>query len=165
MGDSDFQIRDMRSSDFSFVIQSWMRHVRRTHSWLPSEAFFRLYERALISHLNRGPALVACNPSYHDHVFGYAVGGPWRASEGLLHFALIKPMYRKYGLARALLGRLRRDLDVATLYPTSWTADLSAIAHMLGELRPDLFGPRGPREKKNVKESQADHDENPGPAG
>lgn len=158
-----FLLRALIQTDLPFILQSWMRHVRKTFGWLPSEAFFRLYERALIGHLGRGKVVIACNPQYHDQVFGYAATGSWRADEGLLHFVLVKPMYRKFGLARALLERAQGELEVTTLHPTSWTADLAVLMHMLGELRPDLFAPRGVKETDHVLQGQADRDENPGP--
>lgn len=144
-----FQVRVVRNSDYPFLMQSWLRHARRTYSWMPSEAFFRLYERSVLAHIARGPAIVAANPEYLDQVFGYLVAGPWRGDEGLLHFVLVKPMYRQFGIARALLEEAQRILAVKQIHPTTWTADLGVLRHRLGELRPDLFAPQRARERES----------------
>jgi len=139
-------VRSIQENDHDLVMQTWLRHLRKTFSWLPSEAYFRLYERQIREHLHRGVAIALCNPDYPRQVFAYAVASPWTEKRFLLHFIFAKDYYRHGGLATRLVqelcGQMLNAHDEGRCTATNWSADLERMKKHVDGYRPDLFNSR-----------------------
>lgn len=97
-------IRDARALVFS----TWLRSFQATNDFakrLPRDAFFASHHQVIERILARGATVtLAVLPDDHSVVFGWAVTeGP-----ATVHYVYVKPDFRKFGIARALLEHVEK---------------------------------------------------------
>lgn len=94
-------IRPATDEDRPFIYQTWLRTFK--HSAIPriqcdGRIYFEGQTKLIASLLLRSNVLVACDPEYPSVVYGYCV------QEGrTLHWVYVKRVFRRFGVARALL--------------------------------------------------------------
>ena len=91
----------------SLIYATWLRsyeHSSPMAKHIPRAVFFKHHHAVLDGILSRNPTVrLAVMPDDPSVVFGWAV------SEGSkLHYLYVKPDFRKYGIAKALLADLPR---------------------------------------------------------
>lgn len=131
----DCQIREMRDSDRPLIIQTWLRHYRRTVRWLPTNAYYELYERMVLHTLDHHTVICSVSTERTSQVFSWAC---YDRPLSLLHFVYTKSKYRGIGQATGLIAEMLQQTG-RKLVPTNWTSNLSVLSHYLSDIRPDLF--------------------------
>jgi GNAT superfamily N-acetyltransferase len=127
---SDWVLRCMRDEDRNYVLSSWLRSYAEGPEFrnVPRSVYFGLYEPLVKQLLARSTIAVATLPDAEDVVLG------WMAVEDdALHYVLVKPRWRKLGIARWLLGQISATGAVythapplregGTLIPSAWVYD------------------------------------------
>jgi GNAT superfamily N-acetyltransferase len=117
----------MREEDRNYVLSSWLRSYAESREFrhVPRPVYFRLYEPAVKAMLERSTVVIATMPESADVVLG------WLATEGeVLHYMLVKPRWRRLGIAGHLLeGMSGLALEFTHEFPTfmhvppSWRYD------------------------------------------
>ena len=106
MTDLDYSLRPLVAGDRSYVFSTWIRWCSRESRWLrgaPKPVLFDArdgYVRHIEAALDRCTVVVACDPSDHDVIYGYAVVDV----PGVVQFAYVRAPFRRRGVARAMLG-------------------------------------------------------------
>ena len=100
-----YTIREInRLTDSAFVYSSWLRSgLNAKPPALARSTYFQEQHRVITALFDAaaGIRLAAVANDDADQVFGWLFGGP-----GRLDYVYVKPIYRKLGLATALLARL-----------------------------------------------------------
>jgi GNAT superfamily N-acetyltransferase len=119
----ELELRTMTDDDRSYVISSWLRSYAwegrdakayeprpvKGLPWHPPRSFFDDYSEVVLDLVKRSTVIVAGLRGIADSIVG------WFALEGdTLHYLLVKPKFRRMGIARWLVG------DAAT-QPLSYT--------------------------------------------
>lgn len=125
MSDQNFAIvhgiRDARP----LVFATWLRSFQATSDLgkkLPRDAFFASHHRVIERILARGATVtLAVLPDDTSVVFG------WSVTEGnVVHYVYVKPDFRKFGLATALLAHVEKPFTYSHA-----TSALPKLAHKL----------------------------------
>lgn len=91
----------------NLIYATWLRSyeansLRSKH--IPRDVFFEEHHKVLDGIFDRNPEVhLAVLPDDPDVVLGWSVTEP-----GLIHFVYVKPSFRKYGIATALLQHVQR---------------------------------------------------------
>lgn len=99
-------IRPARAGDERLILSSWLESFRdcsRTANLVPKPFYFPLQREVSTALLRRGEVLVACNPMDADQIFGWAVVERI-ARKPVLHYVYVKQLFRRMGIASALLN-------------------------------------------------------------
>ena len=96
-------LRPMREADRNYVMSSWSKSYagssRDARDYATLADFYRDYTPVIRDLLDRSTVTVAALRDNDDIIVG------WSAIEGdVLHYVLVKPRWRKLGVARYLLG-------------------------------------------------------------
>lgn len=99
----------------SLVYATWLRSYQAASpqtKHIPREIYFREHHKVLDRIFARAPTIkLATMPDDSNVVFGWAV------TEGdVVHYCYVKPDFRRYGIARALLAHVQRPFTY-----THWT--------------------------------------------
>lgn len=99
----DFVILDGAHKAKNLIYATWLRSYEASSlqtKLIPREQFFAGHHRVLDRIFARAPQVrLAVMPEDPDIVFG------WLVREGAtLHYVYVKPSFRRYGIARALVG-------------------------------------------------------------
>ncbi len=100
---TDWVLREMRDGDRNYVLSSWLRSYADAPEFRGTQrpVYFAMYEPLVKSIIARSTVAVATLPESTDVVLG------WMAIEGdALHYLLVKPRWRKLGIATWLLEQL-----------------------------------------------------------
>lgn len=98
----DWTIRQANGDDISFIYATWLNSFRedsdRGYECRKSIFFaeYNLVADRILEDLNT-EILVACSPENQNVIFGYLVYEP-----GIIHYAYVKELFRKLGIARSL---------------------------------------------------------------
>lgn len=118
MSSNGLTISRARPDDIPFVIQSWLRAYRRS-PWagvIPNNLYDQTYGETINQLFNRGLRVKvlqnAANPGLIVAWIAYEV---LPRGEIVVHFLFTKPLYRKKGLAKALLADIGAN-DGSFLY-------------------------------------------------
>lgn len=117
---TDWQLRAMQPEDRNYVLSSWLRSYAELPEFrgLRRSVFFALYEPLVKAMVARSTVAVATLPDAQDVVLG------WMAIEGdTLHYVLVKPRWRKLGIARWLLSQVEGMPVVYTHAPPVWAGE------------------------------------------
>ena len=103
MSDTNFVIVDATDDAKNLIFATWLRSYEASSMMsklIPRDTFFAEHHRVLERIFARGPTVkLAVLPDQQDVVLGYAV------VEGqVIHYVYVKPAFRRYGIAKALLG-------------------------------------------------------------
>lgn len=108
-------IRPAVIGDWAFLCATFKQSFWRESPWarrIRWSVFAENHEPIVHRVLQRSEVLVACDRTDEDQIAGYLVFEP-KATPPVLHFAYVKPAFRRAGVFRALLGAsgLPQDLD------------------------------------------------------
>lgn len=114
---ADLELRAMNENDRHYVLSSWLRSYagrsREARDYAAIDAFYDDYAPVVRSLLARSQVMVASLKENADVIVG------WAAIEGdALHYVLVKPRWRKLGVARWMLTEFA-SLPVAYTHRTS----------------------------------------------
>lgn len=99
-------LRPMREADRNYVLSSWSKSYagssRDARDYATMADFYRDYAPVIAELLARSVVTVAALKDNDDIIVG------WSAIEGdVLHYVLVKPRWRKLGVARYLLSSVK----------------------------------------------------------
>jgi hypothetical protein len=87
------------------VVESWLASYRRS-PWagaVPNNLYDAVYSDTIRQLVERGAALwLAHNPSRPDHILGYLCSEVTSDGVPVVHFAFVKDLYRRQGIAASL---------------------------------------------------------------
>lgn len=99
---AELVIRKAVQSDYVFIMDSWMRCLRKSpDSYLPDELFFPANRTVAARLLQSASCDVLVTPDNHDTILGYIV-----YEKNVVHWIYIKRDFRESGLAKLLIDRL-----------------------------------------------------------
>lgn len=131
----ELELRTMTADDRPYVISSWLRSFAwegreakayaprpiRGTPWHPPRVFFEDYAPVVQNLITRSTVIVAGLRGIADSIVG------WFALEGTtLHYLLVKPKFRRLGVAKWLIGD-------AALQPLTFT-------HLVRDIEPTTDG-------------------------
>lgn len=113
-------VRPVTENDWPYIKDSWRTTLALAHN-VPQNRGWRSKISMRIDRLfERGATfLVACDPDDHTHILGWAC-----FEKPLIHYVLVKHVYRGQGIARQLLSAFA---DQAIIYCSEWTSYVTAI--------------------------------------
>lgn len=133
---SQFVITDGIADAKSLIYATWLRSYQTSSlmtKLIPREVFFDQHHRVIDRILARPGTKVrlATMPEDPNLVFGWAV------TEGgdTVHYVYVKPAFRKYGIARALLSEVRS--------PFAYTHETYVLRDLHPRLEKCQFNPYG----------------------
>ena len=100
---AEFRIRPADVGDVAFVCATWKNSHWRESPWasrLRWAVYAPQHERVIRRLLSRSSVLVACDPTDEAEILGDLVFEP---SVPAVHFAYVKPAFRRAGVATALV--------------------------------------------------------------
>ena len=104
---AEYVIIDGLNDARSLVYSTWLRSYQQSGPAVKKVSradFFAGHHRVLDGIFARNPTVkLAVFPEDHSVVFGWSVSEP-----GVLHYAYVKPDFRKFGIARALTAHLTK---------------------------------------------------------
>lgn len=108
MTNSNWNIREAKGKDLSFIYSTWVNSYRYGSSLGKScrnSIFFPEYNRIVDAILEkpRTKILVATTPEDPDTILGYLVHDP-----DVIHYVFVKEVFRKMGIARSLFHQSGR---------------------------------------------------------
>ncbi len=104
-----FAIRAGKREDWPFVYGTWLNSFRVNSTFarhIDQPTYFAMHHHVVERLLERGELLIATPEDDPDTYLGYAVreqGTP------VVHYVYVKPAFRRFGVARALLAGLPPD--------------------------------------------------------
>lgn len=89
-------------SEYNYVLKSWLSALRQNiaHFRHMDDEVFSVHRGAVISAIDRGSTLLACNPDNPNHIYGFVV-----FERDVVHYIYVASLWRGNGIARALLAR------------------------------------------------------------
>lgn len=143
-----FTIRDAAPSDEAFIQKSWKLQMAASpllDVFRNKTLVFAVYSEPLDALYARSTVRVACAKDDADAILGYVVTDP---TKGLIHFVYVKSVYRRFGIATALLAEFQQCKAA-----TTWSAMVEDIAPSRGysytpsRVWPNAKADRAPRGK------------------
>jgi GNAT superfamily N-acetyltransferase len=113
-------IRPAIADDTAFILREWLRTFCESPfaAHIDRATFFREHHRVATMQLGRG-AVVAALPDARDVLCGFLAG----AGE-VLHYAYVKPQFRRMGIASEMVGHVFGDSQITY---THWTPEGRAL--------------------------------------
>lgn len=98
------QLRQANPNDFNFVANSYLKSYRYSPETkhLISQIYYDMYKERLKNMLASGEVTVACSDEDPDQILGYIIAGTVHGKP-LVHYVYVKHVFRKMGVAKALL--------------------------------------------------------------
>lgn len=97
-------IREALASDIPFIFNSWLSVMRaETPKDISNDIFFSNHHKLVEKALMRSRTCVAVNPEDHNQIYGFIVG---TKKPCVLHFAYVKGIFRRMGIANQLISTL-----------------------------------------------------------
>ena len=107
MSEPLYHIIDGLGDARSLVYATWLRSYQAASmvtKHIPRETYFREHHKVLDGIFARNPTVkLAAMPDDPTVVFGWSVTEP-----GAVHYCYVKPDFRRYGIATALLAHVKR---------------------------------------------------------
>lgn len=98
----DLELRAMREDDRHYVLSSWLRsyagRAREARDYASIDAFYADYAPVVRALLARSQVIVASLKENPDVIVGWAA-----VEDDALHYVLVKPRWRRLGVARWML--------------------------------------------------------------
>lgn len=104
MSERNYSIVEGLGDARSLIFATWLKSYQNSSLFakgVPRETFFAQHHKVIERILERAEVRLAVLPDDPSVVFGWAVTEP-----GLVHYVYVKPDFRKYGIARALLAHV-----------------------------------------------------------
>lgn len=134
------KIRHAKVEDLNFILNSWLKRYRDAiRARFVSDRDYYAIQHEVISKILAQPgliALIACNPSDENQIFGYVVAEQSHLVPDLLfvHWTYTKGFARKYGIAGSLLKALPAASTVHYTHKT-------ALVEFLDKSKQAIFNP------------------------
>lgn len=107
LGSEPYFVLDGIGTARNLIFATWLRSYQTSSLMtkaIPKETFFGEHHKVIERILSRNPTVrLAVIPDDQDVVLGWSVTEP-----GIVHYVYVKPSFRKYGIARALLDHVER---------------------------------------------------------
>lgn len=116
---SSVQVRDANKDDLPFILDTWMKtyrtsdYARRVEGGL----YFEGQQRRVYRLLGRCDARVIVDPEEPTSILGYIVH-ELRDDELVVHWAYVRPAFRKFGLLRLLIATAPRHVALTYSHQT-----------------------------------------------
>ncbi len=112
--------RDAIEEDISFIFNSWLKSYRnaRAVSGIASSIYFSEHHKVLERIMKSCKVTIASNPADKSQIYGYIV---FEEISGItvIHYSYVKHTFRKMGIAKTLLGTVKKDLSTGSMYSHS----------------------------------------------
>jgi len=96
-------IRPFRPDDEAFVFSSWLNsHLPNRDIRIPKAIYYQEQHALIRELMSTDTFLVACAPDDPNLIFGWLAGAELSVGR-VLDYIFVKPTYRRFGVARALL--------------------------------------------------------------
>lgn len=119
---ANIELRGLTEKDLPFVFATWL-HAYKKESYfakrIKRDVFFKEHHRLIELLLGKSQILVAHPIGEPDVILGYLV-----YTSGVVHFAFVKPEFRKLGIAKTMLNAAKFDTE---LQFTHWTFSMDDI--------------------------------------
>lgn len=126
-----FKIREPLPDDIEFILKTWSREIEKTKprfadgsSCCPKRIFFNQYQkRVIVPLMSKCTARVIVPTSDPSYICGFVVGRYMPATAMVIHFAYVRPPFRRMGLCSESL----RDMGWVSeeIVATHWTRYLN----------------------------------------
>lgn len=122
------RIRVANEEDINFIFSSWLKSFRNSlfSKSIVNTIYFTEHHKLIERIVRSSQVLVACNVDDPSQMYGYVCAS---RVEGVycLHYFYIKHSFRKFGIARLLIGASGHNPEQASLY-THHTLPMESIA-------------------------------------
>lgn len=126
----------MRSTDFNYVISSWLKtfkysgpHVRR----MRDQDYYLAYEPIIKRLITKSDVYVASLREEPDVIVGY-LAIERHQDYDVIHFTLVKDLWQKMGVGRYLIEAVEPKF---TTYFTHWTSPIQSLINKI----PFIYNP------------------------
>ena len=112
-------IRRATRRDIPFLTSSWLRSFRDGAfvRGVPSTLYYRYHHKVISALLSRAVTLVAVNAEDDDQILGWLCAELVEGPSLVVHYAYVKEVFRKQGLAKRLLDVfMKADNPVVVQY-------------------------------------------------
>lgn len=118
-------LRELEAADIPLVYNSWLHSYRSSPSVrnIPNNVYYTEHHAAIEKILASGRLIsfVACDPADPKVVYGYVVAEDYGA-DLVVHWVYCKQQYRRAGLSKALLAKVREEApDAVNVFYTHYT--------------------------------------------
>jgi hypothetical protein len=134
----NIQVRKATADDIPFIFNSWLKAYKHSSLFakrIKHEVFFKYHHAVVERIIYRIPLILIATPAGDSStILGYIV------SEALdcptIHFCYVKAPFRRFGVARQLLGATLQQLGTSQVQDfTHWTKDMDWATEKLPTLR------------------------------
>ncbi len=110
-----FKLRDATPSDLPFILSSWLRRYRDAiNVKLVTDRVYYEKQHQVISRILQTPglkAVIACDPTDDNFIYGWCVGEQLADNWMMLHFVYVKHKFRRFTVATKLLEKVVGTCD------------------------------------------------------
>lgn len=105
---NEFTIRRPVPSDVEFMLKTWLREMRKSYPRAyPDRLYYNDFQGSVLALTRKADARVICTTNDPNYIVGFVVGNTYGdVDTTVLHFAYIRPPFRRLGLASAALADL-----------------------------------------------------------
>lgn len=98
-------IRRPVPSDVEFMLKTWLREYRRAvPRSFPDRLYYNEFQKVILALTRKSDARVICAADDSNFIAGFVVGNVYpEAQTAVVHFAYVRPPFRRSGLATAAL--------------------------------------------------------------
>lgn len=115
-------IRRPVPTDVEFMLKTWLREMRRAYprNW-PDRLYYNEFQRVILALTRKSGARVICVTDDPNFIVGFLVGNAYPESRtAVVHFAYMRPPFRRYGFARRALEDMGYQ-DGFEIVATHWS--------------------------------------------
>jgi len=110
-------IRPANQGDVPFIFNSWLKSYNHHAIYpfrIPTEIYYKAHHDIVERILKSNTVLIACDAKDETSIYGYIVAG---LTSGIptIHYVYVKSLFRKLGIATALMNCLDANMDYAIL--------------------------------------------------
>lgn len=116
---SNVQVRPAGADDLPFILDTWMKTFRTASAAkrVDTSLYFEGQRRRIYRLLARCDARVIVDPEEPTSILGYVVS-ELRDGELVVHWAYVRPAFRKFGLLRLLIATAPRHVALTYTHQT-----------------------------------------------
>lgn len=118
------QIRPAEQQDYAFILASWSNdtHKVKYDSFIPNSIFFPRQKAFINKIIERSIIQIAHIEDEKDSICGYLIVEPkYDINTLLIHWAHVKPIYRRQGIYKALLSNYLKEADPIQVVTSPFT--------------------------------------------
>jgi hypothetical protein len=109
-------------TDVEFMLKTWLREYRRAMPRaFPDRLYYNEFQKIILALTRKSNARVVCTTNDPNFIVGFLVGDVYPEYEtAVVHFAYMRPPFRRYGFARQALLDMAYQ-DGYEIIATHWT--------------------------------------------